>query len=140
VVAVPFLDSCGEPDALELCSSWVEVRCGLVFTLESWPRFLATVPVVLFFPASSHLSCVNWLLCPARLTPKNGDTTNIVWKVVDKSLSTLFKKSAMRDRFGQVRCANVVHNLAMKVMYSALVYMYNANKVMDNAIIIITYA
>ncbi len=74
------------------------------------------------------------------LSPKSGNVTNIVWNVADKSLSTLFKKSAMRVRFGQSIVQNVVHNLAMKVMYSAMVYMYNAIKVIDNAMINITYA
>jgi hypothetical protein len=73
-------------------------------------------------------------------SPKSGNVTNIVWNVVDKSLSTLFKKSAMHVRFGQSIVQNVVHNLAMKVMYSAMVYMYNAIKVIDNAMINITYA
>jgi hypothetical protein len=60
---------------------------------------------------------------------------------VDKSLSTLFKKSAMRVRFGQSIVQNVAIALAMKVMYnSAMVYMYNAIKVIDNAMINITYA
>ena len=44
--------------------------------------------------SGSNLSYLN--------TPKNGDVTNIVWNVVDNSLSTTtFKKSAMRYRFGQ---------------------------------------
>ena len=46
----------------------------------------------------------------------------------------------MRVRFGQSIVQNVVIALAMKVMYSAMVYMYNAIKVIDNAIINITYA
>ncbi len=75
------------------------------------------------------------------MSPKSGDTTNILWNVVDKSLSTLFKKSAMRVRFGQSIVQNVAIALAMKVMYnSAMVYMYNAIKVIDNAMINITYA
>ena len=72
--------------------------------------------------------------------PKNGDITNIVWNVVDNSLSTTFKKSAMRACFCPSIVQNVVPNLAMKVMYSAMVYMYNAIKVIDSAMIIITYA
>jgi hypothetical protein len=50
--------------------------------------------------------------------PKSGDTTNIVWNVVDKSLSTLFKKSAMRARLGQSIVQTLSIALAMKVMYS----------------------
>ena len=46
MIAVPFLDSGGESDAFKLCSSWVEMRGGLVFALESWSRFLADVFVV----------------------------------------------------------------------------------------------
>jgi hypothetical protein len=42
---------------------------------------------------------------------------------VDKSLSTLFKKSAMRARFGQSIVQTLSIALAMKVMYSAMVYM-----------------
>ena len=75
-----------------------------------------------------------------RLSPKNGDVTNIVWNVVDNSLSTTFKKSAMRACFCPIIVLNVIHNLAMKVMYSSMFYMYNAIKVINSAMIIITYA
>jgi hypothetical protein len=53
----------------------------------------------------------------------------LVWNVVDNSLSTTFKKSAMRACFCPIIVLNVVHNLAMKVMYSSMVYLYNANHV-----------
>ena len=44
-------------------------------------------------------------------------------------------------RYFHHRCANVVQNyFTMKVMYSAMVYMFNANKVIDNSMIYITYA
>ncbi len=74
------------------------------------------------------------------LSPKNGDITNIVCNVVDNSLSTTFKKSAMRACFCPIIVLNVIDNLAMKVMYSSMVYMYNAIKVIDSAMIILTYA
>ncbi len=78
-----------------------------------------------------------WVGVYASIAPKSGDTTNIVWNVVDKSLSTLFKKSAMRARFGQSIVQTLSIALAMKVMYSAMIYMYNAIKVIDNAIKVI---
>ena len=34
-----------------------------------------------------------------KRSPKSGDIANIVWNVVDNSLSTTFKKLAMRYRF-----------------------------------------
>ena len=37
--------------------------------------------------------------------PKSGDTTNIVWNVVDKSLSTLFKKIGNACSFWSKHCA-----------------------------------
>ncbi len=81
-----------------------------------------------------------YLYISLYITPKNGDVTYIVWNVVDNSLSTTFKKSTMRACFCPIIVLNVIHNLAMKVMYSSMVYMYNAIKVINSAMIIITYA
>ena len=46
----------------------------------------------------------------------------------------------MRYRFGQSVVLNAVLNFATKAMYSAMNYMFNAIKVIDNAMINITYA
>ena len=46
----------------------------------------------------------------------------------------------MRARFGQSIVQTLSIALAMKVMYSAMIYMYNAIKVIDNAMINITHA
>ena len=73
-------------------------------------------------------------------TPKSGDVTKIVWNVVDNSLSTTFFKSAMRYRFCPIIVLNVVLNFAMKVLIAAMIYMFIANKVIDNSMINITYA
>jgi hypothetical protein len=89
---------------------------------------------------TTHLAHAKIMMKRNQLSPKSGDTTNIVWNVVDKSLSTLFKKTAMRARFGQSIVQTLSIALAMKVMYSAMVSMYNAIKVIDNAMINITYA
>ena len=56
------------------------------------------------------------------VTPKSVDVRNIVWNIVDNSLSTLFKISAMRYHFGHSIVLNVVLNFAMEVMYSAMIY------------------
>ena len=37
-------------------------------------------------------------------------------------------------------CTNIAQNSTMKVMYSAMVYMFNAIKVIDNSMTYITYA
>ena len=88
----------------------------------------------------NYLPQLHWLRFFGQTAPKNGDVTNIVWNVLDNSLSTTFKKSAMRYRFGQSVVLNVVLNFATKIMYSAMNYMFNAIKVIDNAMINITYA
>ena len=73
-------------------------------------------------------------------SPKSGDITNIVLNVVDNLLSTTFKKIGNAVSFLPNHCANVVLNFAMKVMYSAKIYMFNAIKLIDNSMINITNA
>ena len=70
------------------------------------------------------------------LAPKSGDITKIVWNVVDNTIFSNWQCVIVLVKSLCYRCAQFRN----ESIDSAMIYMFNAIKVIDNSMINITYA